>query len=170
MFYLRHFLRRANSQDRLRRPGDVSEVATGRPGGFAMRIRWCPGRSVRRLPVKQAFYSRLPWQNYWDCPAAAHLDSHKFVHSFLLLDYIFLSEEIQTRFPVVLGTDFLKKCCLRTQWTLDGFKVILPKAIKLPKVLYIHPSGSCISDSASRRCWSKSGYGMHFFGFPQEAN
>lgn len=98
------------------------------------------------------------------------LDGHKFIHFFLLLDYIFASEEIQTRFPAVLGTDFLRKSCLRTQWTLGGFELKLPKAIKLPKQLYIHTSGSCILDSASGRCRRRSGYGMHFVGLPQEAN
>lgn len=98
------------------------------------------------------------------------LDGHKFIHFFLLLDRIFVSEEIQARFPAVLGTDFLKKCCLRTQWTSDGFELRLPKAMKLPKQLCIHTSGSCISDSASGRCKSRAGYGMHFFGLPQEKN
>lgn len=77
------------------------------------------------------------------------LDLHKVIHFFLLLDRIFISEEIQARFPAVLGTAFLKKCCLRTQWTLDGFELRLLKAMKLSKQLCIHTSGSCISDSAS---------------------
>lgn len=98
------------------------------------------------------------------------LDGHNFIHFFLLLDYIFFSGEIQTRFPAVLGTDFLKKCCLRTQWASDGFELRLPKAIKLPKQLCILTSGSWISDSATGRCRSRSGYGMHFSGLPQEAN
>lgn len=96
------------------------------------------------------------------------LDGHKFLHFFLLLDRTFVSEEIQARFPAVLGTDFLKKCCLRTQWASDGFELRLPKAMKLPKQLCIHTSGSCISDSASGRCKSRAGYGMHFVGLPQE--
>lgn len=98
------------------------------------------------------------------------LDGHKFIHFFLLLDRIFVSEEIQARFHAVLGTDFLKKCCLRTQWTSDGFELILPKAMKLPKQLCIHTSGSYVSDSASGRFESRAGYGMHFVGLPQEAN
>lgn len=98
------------------------------------------------------------------------LDGHKFIHFFLLLDRIFVSEEIQHRFPAVMGTDFLKKCCLRTQWTSDGFQLRLPKAIKLPKQLCIYTSGSCISDSASGRCKSRAGYGLHFVGLPQETN
>ena len=98
------------------------------------------------------------------------LDGHKFIHFFLLLDRIFVSEEIQARFHAVMGTDFLKKCCLRTQWTSDGFELRLPKAMKLPKQLCIHTSGSCISDSASGRCKSRAGYGMHFVGLPQETN
>lgn len=98
------------------------------------------------------------------------LDGHKFIHFFLLLDRIFVSEEIQARFHAVLGTDFLKKCCLRTQWTSDGFELRLPKAMKLPKQLCIHTSGSYVSDSASGRFESRAGYGMHFAGLPQEAN
>lgn len=98
------------------------------------------------------------------------LEGHKFIHFFLVLDRIFLSEEIHSRFYAVLGTDFLKKCCLQTQWTLDGFELRLPKAMKLPKQLCIHTSGSYVSDSASGRFQSRAGYGMHFVGLPQETN
>lgn len=42
--------------------------------------------------------------------------------------------------------------------------------MKLPKQLYIHTSGSYVSDSESGRFQNRAGYGMHFVGLPQETN
>lgn len=117
-------------------------------------------------PTTQDFPGRITGAVY----LPFELDGHTFIHLFLLLDRIFVSEEIQARFHAVLGTDFLKKCCLQTQWTSDGFQLRLPKAMKLPKQLYIHTSGSYVSDSASGRFESRAGYGMHFVGLPQETS
>lgn len=90
-FIFRHFLWRSNSQDRLRRPEDVSSC--NRPSwGFRNAKRWCPRRSVRRLPVEQACNSRLPRQNYWYLSATVHLDISFFCW------FIFFSQKRFSRF------------------------------------------------------------------------
>ncbi|KAL8664313.1 MAG: hypothetical protein Q9202_003127 [Teloschistes flavicans] len=96
------------------------------------------------------------------CMVPICYQGYKFTHTCLIVDHIFGLRQFESKFSMVLGSDFLKGSFIRAQWTTGGFLFQLPSFPAPMDELTVYTDGCCLSNGQSQQKPARGGYGIHF--------
>ncbi|KAI4232385.1 MAG: hypothetical protein LQ352_008339 [Teloschistes flavicans] len=96
------------------------------------------------------------------CMVPICYQGYKFIQQCLIMEHIFGLQQFESKFPIVLGKDFLIEYNIRGTWTSGGYMFQLPELPAPIGDLIVYTDGCCLSNGQSLQRPARGGYGVHF--------